>query len=128
MQRVTAGQLDGKRAVLHNGAFQVRTALSPNDPVDLENPLCRAKRFDVELTAKKLYIVEMDTTQFDCVVRVERANHLMKRHGFFGVRNARMDYTPAETQIYTVYATSMAPANGAFTLTIREAAAQKPAP
>ena len=53
-QRVVVGRLEEKRAFFQDGAFQVRTSLSPSDPADLENPMCRAKRFDVELTALKI--------------------------------------------------------------------------
>ena len=126
-QRVIVGRLEGKRAFFQDGAFQVRTSLSQSDPADLENPLNRAKRFDVELTARKIFIIEMDDAQFDGVIRVERANHLLKRGGFFGVRNPRVDFTPPETQVYTIYVTSMAPNNGSFTLTIRESGVPKPA-
>ena len=92
--RGAAGRLDGQRAVLQNGVFQVHSALANDDPVDHFHPEvgCRCKRYEIELRNDRVYVLEQESNQFDCFVRVE--NLQQQRLGesdHRGVRNARVD-------------------------------------
>lgn len=123
-QRVTVGVLDGQRAFMQNGVFQVKTELNNIDPID--NRGCRTKRFEIELLRDRTYVFEQDSNQFDSLVRIETFNVFVDENGFRFNRNARVMYTPLETQVYTIIATSVDPAFGAFTLTVREQGMPKP--
>ena len=123
---MTTGRLEGNRAFLQAGVFQVRTELTNNDMRDLDKPICRAKRYDIELIANRTYVIEQDSDQFDSLVRVEDFNGPLNQDGRFGQRNASFRFTPIITQIFMVYATSDAPATGTFTLTVREEFMPKP--
>jgi hypothetical protein len=127
-QRVTVGTLDGQRARPLNGVFQVRSELAPTDPVDPNGRVTRCKIYDIELFAGRRYLVELDSLQFDGVVRVELFGQQMARDGVWGRRNAAVFYRPVQTQVHRVVVTSVDPANGEFTLTVREDHLPKPAP
>ena len=128
-QRITAGGLEGRLAILDNGVFQVRTELTPNDPPDPKDfrGILRSKQYDVELIAFKSYVIEQESNQILSLVRIEDGRvELQRRQAFGNMRSAQMFFTPIRTQIYTVYAGSTNPANGPFTLTIREQNRMKP--
>jgi hypothetical protein len=125
-QRVTAGALEGQRAVLHNGVFQVRSQLTPDDPIDPIGNICRTKAYDVELIGGRLYVLEGDGLQFDPLVRLERFGQQLGRDGAPGRRNAQLFFQPFQTDVYRVYVSSVRPANGPFTLTVRENNRPKP--
>jgi hypothetical protein len=128
--RVTAGRLDGQRATLQNGVFQVRSALTNDDPVDRFHPQigCLCKRFEIELRKDKVYVLEQESKQFDCFVRVENLQQFqLAKSDDLGVRNARLDFHPNLDGTFIVYATSFEAALGDFTLTIRERDVPKPA-
>jgi predicted Zn finger-like uncharacterized protein len=118
---VTVGRLEGQRAVMQNGVFQIRSELHQNDPFDLDHNNSRCKRYDIELIAGRDYILELETNQFDSELRIEDLHGPMRTgFGNRGARVARIDYRPQFTDIYIIYATSPNPAFGNFTLTIRE--------
>lgn len=125
-QLTTMGRLEGQQAFMQDGIFQVKADLNTNDGADRNNPACRVKRYDIQLIANQTYVIEMDSNAFDCRVRLERMNQVMDERGFFGNRNAQILFRSFDTQIYTVYATSAVPANGPFTLTVREQHRMKP--
>jgi hypothetical protein len=105
----------------------VREKLTLADPIDLDDPRCRAKRFDVELIANRPYLIDLDSNEFDPVVSLDELNNPLDRRGARGNRNAQIPFTPARTAVFTIYASSMEPAFGSFTLTVREQNAAKPA-
>jgi len=126
-QRITAGQFDGNRAFLQEDVFQVKAHLDNNDPIDpnhFNNP--RRKRYDIELIAFRPYVIEMESPQFDCRTRVEENGFLNREDGFPGQRNVTIFFTPQQNQIFTIYASSVDPANGPFTLTVRGMNRPKP--
>jgi hypothetical protein len=125
--RVMVGRLEGNRAILQNGVFQVRAELTKNDPRDLDHFDSHCKRFEVELLANKFYTFEMDSNQFNCEVRCESPDNAeIAASDGNGGRNAKLDYRPRQTMLYHIYATSTHPATGDFTLTIREQHRPKP--
>ena len=125
---VTVGRLEGQRAFPQDGVFQIRAQLQPDDPPDLDHPDSRCKRYDIKLQANVPYTFEMDSNQFNCEVRVEILDDPdpLAKSIHQGIRNARTDYRPLRTRDYVVYATSIQPAFGNFTLTVREANRPKP--
>jgi hypothetical protein len=125
--RVTVGRLEGNRAFMQNGVFQIRAELNKNDQFDFDHEGSRSKRYEIELQANKLYVLEMDSNQFTCEVRCERPDNLeIVRSNPNGQRNAQLIHAPQQTRLYHVYATSIDPALGNFTLTIREQNRPKP--
>ena len=124
---VTIGRLEGQRAVMQNGVFQIRSELHQDDPFDLDHKNSHCKRYEIELIAGRDYILELETNQFDSEFRIEDLNGpLRTRFGNRGVPVARIDYRPQFTDVYVIYATSLNPALGNFTLTIREQNVPKP--
>lgn len=126
-QGVRFGRLDGVRATMHNGVFQIRTELTQNDALDPEEIDSYSKRFEVELIAGRTYVVEHDSQFFDCLIRVENFNDqvLASNNNRF-TRNAWAEYTPPNTGIYLIYATTPQQAFGPCTVTIRERNVPKP--
>ncbi|MBI2807772.1 MAG: hypothetical protein HYX68_22555 [Planctomycetes bacterium] len=126
---VLVGRLDGNRAVLQDGVFQIRTELTPNDLIDPDDGQrrCRCKRFEIQLRGDRTYVVEQDSNHFDCLVRIEEPNGLfLNEAGVVGARNARMEFIPPRHGAFVVFATCVDPATGPFTLTIRERDRPKP--
>ena len=124
---VVVGQLDGKRAIMQDGVFQIRSQLQPDDRRDPEHPATHCKRYEIQLQANTMYTFELDSNQFNCEVRVESLkDDVLAQSANLGMRNARTEYQPFETKAYFVYASSMQPAFGNFTLTVREANRPKP--
>lgn len=126
---VTVGRLDGQRAVMQNGVFQIRSELTVNDPVDPKpGPahVLRCKRFEIELRGDRTYVLEQDSNNFDSYIRVENLERNEWDVGQQGMRNARLVFNPPRTTVFTVYASCMDPALGSFTLTIREQNVPKP--
>jgi hypothetical protein len=124
---VTVGRLEGQHAFMQDGVFQVRSALNPNDPPDPLDATCRVKRFEIDLRNDRIYVLEQDSDQFDSFVRVEDfQGKMLGSNGDFGIRNARMQFQPQRAGVYVVFASSVDPAFGNFTLTIRERDAPKP--
>jgi len=124
--RITAGRLEGRRAILQNGVFQAKSELNHNDAIDPQDPTCRCKQFEVELIANRAYWIEMDADRFDSLVRVERFGNSLRESGQPGIRNAQILYTPPQTQIYTILTTCVDPGTGPFTITVREQGTIKP--
>lgn len=125
-QRVTVGRFDGQRAFFFDGVFQVKADLSPNDPQDPTRFGCKRKRYDIELRAFQNYAIEVDGAQFDPRIRLEPMNDFPRESGGFN-RNTLLFYTPQfNNQMVTIYVSSNQPANGQFTLTVREQHRQKP--
>lgn len=125
---VTVGRLEGNRAFLQNGVFQIRSDLNQNDRFDPDLPRSRCKRIEIELVGNRDYVVEMESNQFDCEVRLETINENVLRmdNGQRGFRAARIDHFVPRQELLVIYATSLDPAFGAFTLTVREANRPKP--
>lgn len=126
---VTVGRLEGNRAVMHNGAFQVRTELTNNDmrdPVINDNQVFRCKRFEIELRRDLAYMLEQDSNDFDSYIRIENLQGAQWFIGDRNIRNCAMHFNPPQTGTYIVYASSVDPALGHFTLTIRERNVPKP--
>ncbi len=126
---VTVGRLEGNRAIMQDGVFQIRGMIAISDPIDFGagvNGLSRHKRYEIELRGDRNYIVEVDGKQFNATVRVEdRFDKNMEFFRGFG-RHARLEYWPLRTEIHTIYASNVDGALGEFTLTIREAGRPKP--
>jgi hypothetical protein len=124
--RAIIGRLDGNRAFMEGGVFQVREKLTNTDPLDLDDARCRAKRFDVELIANRTYLIDIDSNDFDPVVSIDELNNPIDRQGNRGNRNAQIVFMPRRTAVFTIYASSVDPAFGPFTLTVREQNVAKP--
>ena len=125
--RVTAGQLQGNRAVLTNGVFQIRSALAASDPRDPEDATCHVRTFEVELRAGQVYVLEQDSNQFDCYLRVENLNRgKLVWAGDVGLGNAFVTFQPQQTANFGVVVSTVDPGVGPFTLTIRERDRAKP--
>lgn len=119
------GKLEGNRATLQDGVFQVRGVLTRNDPVHLNG---RYKPYNVELRGNVHYVMEVDSDHFPAAIRLEdrRGKILLEnRNPING--NVMIAHVPPFTDEFTVIATSMNPAFGEFTVTIREAHRMKPA-
>jgi DNA-directed RNA polymerase subunit RPC12/RpoP len=126
-RRPIAGRIEGQRAFLEDGVFQIRTALEPNDPADPQEFNCKCKRYEIELRGDRTYMIEQDSVQFAPFVRVENINRQQfGQNGMPGVRNTHVRFAPPQTGIYIVYASCVDPAFGEFTLTIRDANVAKP--
>jgi hypothetical protein len=126
---VTVGRLEEQRAVLQDGVFQIRSELTVNDPIDPKpGPahVLRCKRFEIELRGDRSYVLELDSNHFDSYIRVENLERNEWDVGQKGVGNARLEFSPPRTSVFTVYASCMDPALGRFTLTIREKNVPKP--
>jgi len=126
---VTVGRLEGQRAFMQNGVFQIRSELTVNDPIDPKpGPahILRCKRFEIELRNDRTYVLELDSNHFDSYIRVENLQRNEWDVGQQGVRNARLVFNPPRTSVFTVFASCMDPALGSFTLTIREQNVPKP--
>jgi hypothetical protein len=121
---VLFGKLDGNRVTLQDGVFQVRAALTRDDPVHLDG---RYKAYKVELRANVLYEFEVASEQFPPIIHLE--DNVGRRIGENRVpKNGSVAsfHVPQFTNTFTVVATSANPAMGEFTLTIREAHRMKP--
>lgn len=126
-RRPTVGRIEGQRAFLDNGVFQIRTALEQNDAADPQEFNCKCKKFEIELRGDRTYMIEQDSMQFDPFLRVENMNRQqLGLNGQRGLRNAKVRFAPPETGIYIVYASSVDPAFGEFTLTVRDVNMAKP--
>ncbi len=124
---VTAGRLEGRRAMMQDGVFQTRTALHPNDPIDLDHPNSRAKVFDIQFIGGRDYVIELDSNQFDSELRLEDVGGpIITDFGNRGGRSARINWRPQFTDNYTVHVTNPNGGLGDFTVTIREANRIKP--
>ena len=74
-----------------------------------------------------LYVLELESDQFDPYVRIENLNGaILQSSGFQGFRACQFDFRPPEDGVYIVQASSFRPALGSFTLTIRDAARAVP--
>jgi len=119
------GKLEGNRATLQDGVFQVRGVLTRNDPVGLNG---RYKHYNIELRGNVHYVLEVDSDHFPAAIRLEdrRGNILLENRNAVngGVTIAHL---PPFTDEFTVIATTVNPGFGDFTVTIREAHRMKPA-
>jgi predicted Zn finger-like uncharacterized protein len=127
---VTVGNLMGQQAFLQDGVFQIRTALTNNDPFDQDFPQNRARVFEIELIGNRDYAIEMDGIRFDPRVRLERKNffpnNFEREVGQVGLRNATIFYRPFRNETFLIIASSVDPATGPFTLTVRDKNRPKP--
>ena len=101
IDHVTSGQLKGGRAFLDKGVFQIHSELTHNDPL-LKSVHC--KRYEIELIAKRVYVIEHDSPIFDTAIHVFDQNDEVAWRGNLGVHKAALIYTPPRTGIYTIYA------------------------
>ena len=124
-QRVTVGRLEEQRAFLFDGIFQVKADLSPNDPPDPFRFGCKRKRYDIELRQGQTYVIEADGVQFDPRLRLEPNAEFHRESGGFN-RNTQIVFAPRIDQFVAIYVSSNQPANGPYTLTVREANRPKP--
>jgi predicted Zn finger-like uncharacterized protein len=124
---VIVGRLEGNRAILQDGVFQIRSQLNHTDPFDLQQQGSRAKLYQVELIGNVNYIIELESHQFDSVLRLEENNFVWRRQvGGRGVLAATIPFQQRNTQIMTICVTNIQQAVGNFTLTIREANRPRP--
>jgi hypothetical protein len=119
-QRILAGRLERQTASLTDGAFHVRTELRHTDPADIDNVARKCKQYKMELRAGRTYVIQMESTQFDCLLRVERFGQVQQQDGRPAMRKAQIVFRPQQTADYDIYATSVFPATGAFTFSVRE--------
>lgn len=124
---VTVGWLEGRRAMMQDGVFQIRSQLTLADPFDLDHVNSRAKIFDVTFLANRDYVIELDSKHFDGELRLEDGNGpiFTDRGDRFG-RTARIHDRPQLNQNLFVHVTSPNGGLGEFTLTIRESHRPKP--
>jgi len=120
------GQLDGNRAFLADGVFQVRTTLRADDEFEaLRNR--HQKRYLVELRGNIPYVFDMDSTVLRSAIRVEDRNgNVLRDDRNPAPGNASIAFMPPFTDTYTVVVTTTQPGFGEYTLTIYEQARMKP--
>jgi hypothetical protein len=123
---VTVGRLEGNRAILQDGVFQIRTQLNLNDPIERN---ARAKRFEVQFANNMNYFIEVQSPHIDPEIRLEDRNGVfIKQHfGVHGPGVASMPYLSRfGQQPLVVVVTDRNLDVGEFTLTIREANRPRP--
>jgi hypothetical protein len=128
---VIAGRLEGRRAILQNGVFQIQSALGPGDLIDPddEQQRCHCKIFEVEMRADKEYVLEMQSEQFFCILRIEDdRRNVWAENARFRDKFQRVTFQPEAPRVFLIYASCNDPAFGPFTLTIRETDAKRIVP
>jgi hypothetical protein len=114
------------RVQLVNGAAQVNSQLTFQDPADPKDNQFRCKIFQVDLQAGRTYTVDMTSPNqlaLDPYLRIEDLNGrvLAEDDDSGGGLNARINFRPAQTGPYVIIATCYnANQTGPFTLSIRE--------
>jgi hypothetical protein len=103
--------------------FKAQDQLTRNDPIDAARNLnSRRKTYTVNMTAGVNYTIVLESQQFDSYLRLEDDKGIELRKnddGIPGTLHSRIDFTPERTGDYRVVATSLGPATGTFTLTVR---------
>lgn len=122
MQVAHPPALGEPRAVPVEG-LTISDRLTDLDPPDALCPDVTCKVYAVRLEAGRTYTIDMMSAEFDPFLRLENAEfvELASDDDSGGDLNARIDFTPRETGVYRVIATSFDnDGGGAFTLRIRE--------
>lgn len=125
-QRILTGRLEGQTALLSDGVFHVRSELRNTDPADIDNPARKCKQYDIEFRAGRTYVIEMESQQYDCLLRIEQFGRVAQQDGQPTLRKARIVFRPQQTAVYNVYATSLFPATGPFSFSVRDQAPGQP--
>ena len=124
---VLAGRLEGQRAFLQNGVFQLRSNLTTNDPVSAFDAACRSKRYEVDLRRDVGYVIEMDSRQVASTIRVfDRFNNFINSRSNPGIGDASLFHRPQFTDNFFIEVSTTRPGLGEFVLTIREEFVPKP--
>jgi hypothetical protein len=78
------------------------------------------KRYEIELTAGKTYVIDMISKKFDAFLRLEdvKGMQLAQDDDSGGGTNARIKFRPKADGAYRIIATSYAGGTGAFTLKV----------
>lgn len=100
--------------------MNVDAALTSNDPAPNE---CHERAYDVALLAGRRYIIDMASDEFDAFTKLLNSDGAIVSFAneCDRMRNTRMIYTPAETGVYRIVATSFEErATGAFRLIVCE--------
>lgn len=106
---------------LQNGFANVQASLTNQDAIDRHRPGCRCKAYQVRLEAGKPYVIDL-VAPFDAYLRIEEVGGAILRQDDDNGEglNSRITFVPARTDTYVLIATSFGPAQGNFTLTVRE--------
>ena len=124
---VLVGRLDGQRLFFQDGVFQVRSRLTPQDPMHPPLFMNRHKRYEVELRGNFHYVVEVDSPHFASCIRLEDRFNGLKTENRFPINGqVSVDFIPQFTDTFVVIVTTVNPGFGEFTLTVREANRLKP--
>jgi hypothetical protein len=106
--------------------LKITGLLTPTDPVDpflmrqakLKSP---SKKYKVRLEAKKKYVIDLISRDFDCVLRVEDASGKQLAWDDDGGEglNSRLVFAPPAAGVFTMVATCLDGRPGYFTMTLR---------
>lgn len=120
IQESEAPKLAAAKAVPKDG-LKLEDKLTAEDPGDLILRKSPSKRLAVKLQGAQPYRIDMDSDDFDCVLRLEDENG--KQVGLNDDRaennlNSTIIYTPAADGTYVIIATNLDGKRGAFTLRV----------
>jgi hypothetical protein len=130
--QIDIGQLDGKKAVLAGGVFQVRGTFTVADAIDFTDVQLgargRSREFEIEMRADKDYQFEYVSAEFDAYLSIARQFEFppLTKAGARGARNIRLIFRPPVNGAYSIRVSSFEPSVGAYTLTIRELERPRP--
>lgn len=107
---------------LNNGMIEINSKVDNTDGNDTVLKLSFAKLYTIKMEAKKRYQIDMASKTLDSYLRLEDATgkELAKDDDSGGGLNARIVFTCPAGGNYRIYATTLFPAMGDFTLTVKE--------